>query len=398
MVNRRVLHVFFSCMVLFLLLSCQLFSPLAVSTPMPEVATLPSPLDDPNIEDIANTEEALLPQIVPTRTAISEEVGEIQVDYVYTDGLVTSLYHLYGSYLDHFVDISLTNHSPDPATIIIETYIEGYSTKSTDTVDVGAGEQVEVHQDPRLTPDAVDQLNSEQPGNFRIRVVQIVDGEEKVLVDESQQILMYSRRDFVWIDGFETNEEYELWAAWVTPTDPGVEALIRAAADYMDSGIMTSGYGGIENDDDGKVWKRLEAIWKAEKENYHLTYISTMVAFGPNTVQRMRLPAEVLDQSSGNCVELAALYASAAEALGLETAIIRIPGHAYTAVRMDEVNANYYFIETTMIGQSDFTDAVNVGKEEWNDAIPHFDANEEGYAWVTIQDAREKGILPIPWK
>jgi hypothetical protein len=398
MVNRRVLHVLFSCLVLFFMLSCQLLFPLVKTTTTSEVATLPSPLDDPNIDNIANTEEALLPQIEPTQTAISEQVGEIRVDYVYTDGLVTSLYHLYGSYLDHFVDITITNESADPATILVETYIEGYSTRSMDTVDVGPGEQVEIHQDPRLTPDAVDQLNSEQPGNFRIRVVQIVGSEERVLVDESQQILMYSRRDFVWIDGFETNEEYQLWAAWVTPTDPGVEALIRAAADYSDSGIMTSGYGGVENDEDGKVWNRLEAIWKAEKENYNLTYISTMVAFGPKTVQRMRLPAEVLDQSSGNCVELAALYASAAEALGLETAIIRIPGHAYTAVRMDDVNANYYFVETTMIGQSDFSDAVSVGKEEWEDAIPHFDAQEEGYAWVTIQDAREKGILPIPWK
>jgi hypothetical protein len=398
MLHRRVFNVLFSCSILFFLLSCQLFSLRGVSTPTTEITTLPSPLDDPNIENIAQTEEAILPQIVPTRTAISEEVGDIQVDYVYTDGLVTSLYHLYGTYLDHFVDISLTNNSPASATIIVETYIDGYSTKSTNTVNVGAGEQVEIHQDPRLTPEAVDRLNSEQPGNFHIRVVQIVAGEEKVLIDESQQILLYSRRDFVWINGFETNEEYELWAAWVTPTDPGVEGLIRAAADYIDSGTMGNGYGGHENDDDGAVWKRLEAIWNAEKENYRLTYISTMVAFGPKTVQRMRLPGEVLDQSSGNCIELAVLFASAAEALKLETAIIRIPGHAYTAVRMDDVNANYYFIETTMIGQSSFSDAVSVGKEEWNDAIPHFDAKEEGYAWVTIQDAWKKGILPIPWK
>jgi hypothetical protein len=406
MMHRRVVYF----LMLFCLISCQLLSPQAKTPPHLEAstmppptrvangATLPSPLDDPNIENAALTEEALLPQKVPTRSTVSEEVGDIQVDYVYTDGLVTSLFHLYGTYLDHFVDFTLTNNSQVPVTVIVETDIEGYSTKSTDTVHIGAGEQVEVHQDPRLTPDAIERLSSEQPGNFRIRVVQVVAGEEKILVLESKQILLHSRRDFVWIDGLKTNEEYDLWAAWVTPTDPSVEALIRAAADYTDSGIMTSGYAGIENDEDGKVWSRLEAIWSAEKEIYHLTYISTMVAFGPKTVQRMRLPEEVLDQSSGNCVELAALFASAAEALGLETAIIRIPGHAYTAVRMDDVNANYYFIETTMIGQSSFSDAVSVGKEEWNDATPHFDAGEEGYAWVTIQDARKKGILPIPWK
>jgi hypothetical protein len=408
--NQRVSQILLSSLILFLLLSCQLFSVGAEKalTPLPPtlaspldaapISTSPSPLEDPNIEHSAQTEEALLPQAAPTQAPVIEKVGKIQINYIYTEGMVTALYHLYGSYLDDFVHITLTNTNPDPVTIIVETEIDGYTTRSTDTVEVGAGEEVEILQNPRLTSAAVDKLNSQQPGNFHIHVAQVVDGEEKILVDESKQILMYSRRDFVWIDGFETNAEYDLWAAWVTPTDPSVEALLRAAADYTDSGIIWSGYGGNENDAGGGVWDRLQAIWQAETNNYDLTYVSTMLAFGPHTVQRMRLPAEVLEQNGGNCVELAALYASAAEALGLETAIIRIPGHAYTAVRMDEVNANYYFIETTLIGRSSFADAVSRGQENWNDAIPHFDADEDGYAWVTIRDARKKGILPIPWR
>ena len=75
-----------------------------------------------------------------------------------------------------------------------------------------------------------------------------------------------------------------------------------------------------------------------------------------------------------------------------------MPGHAYTAIRMDQETANYYIVETTMIGRYSFSDAVERGKEEWEDAQSHFDANEDGYAWVTIPIAREKGILPIPWK
>jgi transglutaminase-like putative cysteine protease len=141
----------------------------------------------------------------------------------------------------------------------------------------------------------------------------------------------------------------------------------------------------------------MQAVWKAEDEVYHLIYINTTTAFGPHIVQRMRLPAEVLDQSSGNCVELAILYASVAEALGLEAAIVRIPGHAYTAIRTDQEHAKYYFIETTLIGRATFSEAINKGSQEWDDAKPHFDANEEGYAWVTIPDVRKKGILPIPW-
>jgi hypothetical protein len=371
-------------LLVFVLMSCRV----SVNSPTPA----------PALTDAATPIPTIPPPVTP-EPVVTVEIGDgsLDVEYVYTNNLVTALYHLYGSALDHFVDITLTNSGSEPVQVIIQTEVENYTTQALDTVEVPANDSLEVHQDPRLIPESVDKLNSQKPGNFHIRVVYLEDGEEKVILNETRQILIYSRRDFVWIPGFETNEEYELWAAWVTPNDPKVEGLIRAAADYDSTGIITSGYGDEENDGDGSVWRRLEAIWEAEANDYKLTYISTMTTFGPNTVQRMRLPAEVLDQASGNCVELAALFASAAEALGLEAAIVRIPGHAYTAVRTDLENAKYYFIETTLIGRSGFSDAVDRGSEEWDDATPHFDAEEEGYAWVDLATAREKGILPIPW-
>jgi hypothetical protein len=183
----------------------------------------------------------------------------------------------------------------------------------------------------------------------------------------------------------------------VTPNDPAVEELIRAAADFTDSGIITSGYGGSLDDEEGKVWDRLEAIWQAEEEIYQLTYINTWVSYAPGSVQRIRLPSEVLEQRSGNCIELAILYAAVAEAMDLETALIAIPGHAFMAVRTDMENANYYFIETTMIGRATFEEAVELGKQESDEALLHIEAGDDYYRWVTVQDAREKGILPLPW-
>ena len=122
------------------------------------------------------------------------------------------------------------------------------------------------------------------------------------------------------------------------------------------------------------------------------------MSFAPGSVQRIRLPAEVLEQQSGNCIELALLYASAAEALDLEAAIIGVPGHAFVAVRTDQENANYYFIETTMIGQASFEEAVDRGAQEFEEALPYLEDQAEGYGWVTIWDARENGILPLPWQ
>ncbi len=323
--------------------------------------------------------------------------GDIGIFYVYTEGVVTSLYHLYGTVLDHFVDIYLTNTGTEPVTLYVESEISGYSTPVSDTVVIYPKEKIEIHQNPRLNTDAIDQLNSQMPGYFTISFTALNEGEDDLLLKESKEILIYSRRDVVWVEGFEWKGIKELYAAWVEPNDPAVEELIRKAANYTESGIITNGYGGIINDEDGSVWDRLQAIWKAEEE-YHLTYISTMKAFSPDTRQRARTPYEVLTQSSGNCIELAILFASVAEALKLETALIFVPGHAYVAIRTDLENAFYYFIETTLIGRADFSEAAAKGNENWKEHRPYVDAEVSGYGWVNIYEAREKGILPMPWR
>ena len=340
--------------------------------------------------------EAAEIEVEPTAGAASIDL--IDVDYVYTSEMITAIYHLYGEKLDDFAIVTLTNRNEVPVKVEVETEIVGYTFVSKDTVEIGPSESVEVRQNPQLNLEAVDQLNAQHPADFHIHVVYLESGQPRELLDETAETLVYSRKEFPWaLEGFEYDEILSLLAAWVTPHDPAVEELIRVAADYHPSGIMTAAYKA-ENDEGGSVWNRLEAIWKAEDEYYDLTYINTWVSFAPGgAVQRIRLPADVLKEKSGNCIELALLYASAAEALDLEPAIILVPGHSYVAVRTDDINANYYFIETTLIGYSDFNAAVEAGLENFEEAFPHIDAHEIPYGWITITNAREEGILPIPW-
>lgn len=370
-------------------LGCSVFSP----PTQPTLAPLPTS---------APPSTALPTEVKPQATqeqAPSSDQQPLQVDYVYTSNLITILYPLYGSLLDDFAIVTITNTRSTAAQVVVTSEVIGFTTPAMDTVTVEAGSSVEVRQNPLLDSTAIDQLNVEKPAPFHLRVVKLDNGAEKTLLEDTGETLVYARRDFPWsIPGFTDKEIFELLAAMVTPNDPAVEELIRTAANYTSSGIMWNGYGDHVNDDDGGVWERLEAIWKAEANDYNLTYISTWVSYAPGSVQRIRLPGEVLEQHSGNCIETSLLFASAAEALGLETAIIGIPGHAFMAVRMDQENANYYFIETTLIGRASFAEAVERAGQEFEEALPHLDAQEASYGWVTIWEARDKGILPLPWR
>jgi hypothetical protein len=330
----------------------------------------------------------------------SVSVDQVGVDYLYTTELITILYPLYGDILDDFFIITITNQNDEEVRVIVESEIVGYTSMAIDTLDVGANESVEIRQNPLLIPDVIDNLNTQKPADAHLRVSLMEEGQKLLLLDQTHETLIYGRRDFPWaIEGFEPEEVYDLIAALVMPTDPAVEEMLRAAADYTDSGIITGGYSGVANDDDGKVWDRLEAIWQAQSEVYDITYIDTEVTFTPGFDQRIRLPAEVLEQRSGNCIELAILYASAAEAMRLESAIVLIPGHAFVAIRTDQQGATYYAIETTLVGRSTFSQAVEEGNEQFSYAVEQMDESGEGewYGWVNIWTAREKGIHPLPW-
>jgi len=348
--------------------------------------------------DVSSTTQSVTDVALTTQPVTEFSVDDIQVQYTYTSELVTVLYPLYGSKLDDFVIVTLKNEGALPAKIVIDSEIVGYTNHAIDTVNVLAGETIEVGQNPLLIPAVIDDLNVEKPAQVHIRVAALQEGVEKTILDETAETTVFGRRDFPWsISGFSPSEVLGFLAAMVTPNDPSVEALIRKAADYTDSGIMWSGYGDHVDDDDGKVWDRLQAIWQAETD-YNLTYINTWVSYAPGDVQRVRLPAEVLDQQSGNCIELSLLYASAAEALDLEAVLILVPGHMFMGVRTDQQNANYYFVETTMIGRASFSEAADRAGVEFDEALPHIDAGETSYGWIKIWDARQDGILPLPWR
>jgi hypothetical protein len=334
----------------------------------------------------------------PRATAASATIDQITADYVYTSELVTPIAHLYGSFIDDFVIVTVGNANATPVKITVQSDIPGYTDKSSDTLTVAANGSEEIRQNPRLTQAGYESLNSQHPAALHVVVSYLESGQPRTILDQTSQTLITSRDDFPWsIKGFTQQENYDLVVAMITPTDPSVNTLIRTAANYDPNKIMTSGYGSAQ-DSDGTVRQRLSNIWQAETSDYSLTYISTPITFAPGQSQRIRLPGEVLDQSSGNCIELTLLYAAAAEYLGMQAALVIVPGHAYVAISVDDTGETYYFIETTMIGAATFEEATTTALAEWKKAQPHVAAGDADYAWVDVPTARKDGIVPIPWR
>ena len=331
-------------------------------------------------------------------TPPSATVNNITVKFTYQAELMTPFSQLYGTILPHFVVATITNDNAQAVKVKITSGIAGFTNKSVATLTVAGRKSATVEQDPELTSAAIDNLASEKPGQLELLVTYLDNGQDRTVLDETDDVVVTGRSDFPWsIKGMTEAETFELLGVMVTPTDPAVKNdLIRAAANYDPSRGMVSGYQS-EGDSDNSVYQRLDDIWQAETNEFDMAYISTPVSFAPGDTQAIRLPSEALSSSSGNCVELALLYASAVEAMGMQPVIVIVPGHAYLGVRVDDTSNSYYFVETTMIGQATFDEAVTEGGNEWDEAMPHENNNDEGYGWVEVSQARADGILPIPW-
>src|ERR1035437_5878675 len=190
----------------------------------------------------------------PRATAGAVTVDAITADYTYKSELITPIAHLYGTFLDDFLIATVTNGNTSPVKVLVTSEIAGYTSKSSDTVTVAAGATEEVRQNPRLTTAAIDGLNSQHQADLHVTVSYLDAGQPRTVLDQTSPTLITSRRDFPWtIKGFTQQEDWNLVVAMITPTDPGVEQLIRTGANYDPRAVMTSGYES-EKDANGTVW------------------------------------------------------------------------------------------------------------------------------------------------
>jgi hypothetical protein len=89
----------------------------------------------------------------------------------------------------------------------------------------------------------------------------------------------------------------------------------------------------------------------------------TGTAGGSAATQNIKLPAEVLQQHSGMCVELTTLLASAAERIGINTEIVIIPGHAFLGVAVTPDNRHFQYWDAVDVNSNVAADSANVAAD-----------------------------------
>lgn len=122
----------------------------------------------------------------------------------------------------------------------------------------------------------------------------------------------------------------ELLAAFVTPNDPAVDEVLKAASRVLARAGKSDALNGYESKSRSRVWELASAVWSAVA-SLQLTYALPPASFETNG-QKVRTPSAILEGGLATCLDSALLFAAALEQAGLNPILLLTQGHAFVGL------------------------------------------------------------------
>ena len=209
---------------------------------------------------------------------------------------------------------------------------------------------------------------------------------------EAETLTIASRNDFIFevnltdASGATVLQDYTgLMATFVTPSEPKVKEVITKAKEYLPDRTID----GYQGDSREQVMEQVAAIYKAIQD-MDVSYVSSTISYTGQ--QNIRLPADSISEASANCMDGALLFASAFERAGINPILVLDfkGGHAYVGFQIDEDEKEIVYLETTMVGNSKFSEAIKAGNDNVREC-----SGDDCPRYIDIAHARDRGIKPI---
>lgn len=200
-------------------------------------------------------------------------------------------------------------------------------------------------------------------------------------------------------------------ASFVTPNHPLVNKVVLSAAKFLKEETGKSSLSEYQSGNTTDVVKQIAAVYKA-LHGENIVYRALPASFEV-IGQRITLPEQVLTSKLGNCIELTILFASALEAIGINTAVIIQKGHAYLAVWLVDDCCQYSVCDDVSyvekkcsngIGEMLVLEATKITEEKtsFDEALKIANHNLADNVvfemMIDIHRCRLEGIRPMPQK
>lgn len=284
---------------------------------------------------------------------------------------------------------TITYSSSSPLTLIISVSVVDFTQVETHTVTASSNAQTTGFA-PAPLDQAVRKLTSDVNTSLSVRVT---DTRNNLYYVNDSPLLLHSHKLMQWVAANRLKI-----AAWVTPDDPAVVALVAKAAGHLaiqaaPAPLAMIGY--TSHASPLAVIDQIDALYDALRLDYHIRYSQENVPYNGQgdtsvSLENITLPSEVLQQRSGTCIELTTLLASAVEKIGLHAEIVIIPGHAFLGVAITPDQKHFQYWDAVQVNDGVAGASANIFTDhEYNsNAAQLVDT-------ILVSDARLQGVGPM---
>lgn len=265
------------------------------------------------------------------------------------------------------------------------------------------GQSIELNVDGiKLSAKYLSELTEKLAGEFSLRLSEN-DGEILFQENYSVDILAYDQWNGIGVLP-------EMLAAFATPNHPQISKILSSASKFLENWTGDPSFDAYQSLNPDRVRKQMAAIYEAIAE-LDIVYCSPPASF-EREGQRIRLCDTIFSQKLATCIDMALLYASCLEAVGLNPLIIVIKGHAFVGSWLidetfaDSVNDDVSLIKKrTASGINEIalveSTLMNAGQNRsFDDAVNNANyklVNEDTFIlFVDIKRARFGQIKPLP--
>ncbi len=283
------------------------------------------------------------------------------------------------------VSVTITNSTDAPLQNRVAVQVPGWSDQEIQIAEMGAGQSRTLLFAPTFLP----RLFQNRELTAATVAVTVSDAGGRMVFSETVPAHLRAVNDLYWGEGFKFAPYI---ASWITPHDSQVEMVLGRAKEFAPLRRLP-GYEEWKDtaSQEKSTLIQARAIYRAVQA-LGVSYVKSSLTFGGNKSlsERIRMPNESLRSRSANCIDGVVLYASLFENLGMEPAVVLVPGHAYLGVRTARNSERYLYFDTALTGRADFETAVTAA-ERGMDRTP-----ESQISMIRIEEARRAGIFPMP--
>lgn len=202
----------------------------------------------------------------------------------------------------------------------------------------------------------------------------------------------------------------EMLTAFVTPNHPEISKILKTASGILANWTGDPSFDAYQSKNPDRVKKQMAAIYESIS-GLGIVYCSPPASFEKDG-QRIRLCDTVFSQKLATCIDMAILYASCLEAVGLNPLLIVIKGHAFVGNWLidqtfpDSINDDVSLLKKRIVSgineialvestcmtaghSSSFDEAMNEANFKLVD-------EDNFILFLDIKRARFSGIKPLP--